>query len=624
MQIRSADLDLETRDYLRTIWTTRGAGVNGVFLLRPASGFAGRVVLAILLLGVVGLLCLPAAAGPGRAPWQAALTGLAVVCVVSAVQKGRALARNRDLGSFWFFDARYFWDVSPARVVATAIDRVSSVCGTNHYQNWVYQGTTLAMVTPEGVVQRTVRDLSRAEELARFINALIACRDAPGNEAVRNDPALLGAVAINLARGIPSISGADLNLRDVPQPRARSSVAARSGRFVAPLVGAGVAAALGLFLFPVLGDTIRESHLFAQVPTQDTQSTLAFDEYLKEYPQGWRAAEVMGRRDDLLWGRAHNAASRDHSPAELRKYLADRRNRRHRAEAQKLINAHYDQAIARLKGLNAGETEGKKIDTQMFGGLLALLEALKTADRPVVTVGFKATQDEAPVTEVQKQMEKLESDLYAAQNPQVKTMAEFSPRKTAILPTGATFSAEQTARRERLILERLRESMRKVLKTDILSLEAAPRGVKPTIEVAYRTYAPGMLYLYTTEQRAQPFAPAWQPPGGGFGMPGGQRPGGFGMGLPQKIVKGLLRGYHHDWTITIHPPGGGEPRVARLQSSPAQDLKYDTRPGDPEWGAYAVILYSGFHDMSNRLIASFGLQPPPAPTVFTFDDAVKR
>src|SRR5262249_39377026 len=104
-------------------------------------------------------------------------------------------------------------------------------------------------------------------------------------------------------------------------------------------------------------------------------------------------------------------------------------------------------------------------------------------------------------------------------------------------------------------------------------------------------------------------------PGGPGGPPGNR----FNFG-GQQTVKGLLRSYWINWEITVRAPNGAS-EVFRLPSQPEKELTYDDRKGDPEWAPYAILLYSGFHDMSTRLIREFGLTPQPAPTRFTFAQA---
>jgi hypothetical protein len=231
---------------------------------------------------------------------------------------------------------------------------------------------------------------------------------------------------------------------------------------------------------------------------------------------------------------------------------------------------------------------------------VGLLEGLKAAGTPVVTVGFVATQDPGPTTAAQKEREK---EVYEFRKRGTPALARVERDRggSAVLPLGRTFDPAPTALRQRVILDRLRAAIGKGIGSDVLALEPAPPGRPAAIEVVYHTYAPGRLYLYTASARD------------------GSR---YGGSSTAEEVKGLLRGYEVNWTITVRPPRGGAPFVCKLGSSPATNLNYDSRPGDPDWAPYAIILYSGFYDMSSRLIRNFGLDPGPTPSSFTFDEAI--
>src|SRR5262249_35842751 len=65
--------------------------------------------------------------------------------------------------------------------------------------------------------------------------------------------------------------------------------------------------------------------------------------------------------------------------------------------------------------------------------------------------------------------------------------------------------------------------------------------------------------------------------------------------------------------------GTDKVHVCRLGSLPAANLNYEAAPNDPDWAPYAIILYSGFYDMSARMIRNFALDPGKAPNAFTFN-----
>jgi hypothetical protein len=290
--------------------------------------------------------------------------------------------------------------------------------------------------------------------------------------------------------------------------------------------------------------------------------------------------------DDIRFNQARHRADKWHSPTELREYLADSRNTRHRAEAQTFFNRFYDEGRARIQKLN----EGKNARGQLADGLLALLEALKQGGTPIITVGFRGQEEPVPVEDELKVLEQAVYQLRLKEEPRLEDVAERSTDKTAILPSGRTFDRDQAARREEVILKQLRASLKKVLATDVLTLERAAPGEPAILEVVYRTKPSGGLYLYTDEGN--------------------------------RAVKGLLRGYTSDWGITLTPPGAGRSWICNLTSNPAGQLKYHSSQDDPHWAPYAIILYSSFEDMAGRLAAECGLEPGQPPQSYTFAEAV--
>ena len=145
-----------------------------------------------------------------------------------------------------------------------------------------------------------------------------------------------------------------------------------------------------------------------------------------------------------------------------------------------------------------------------------------------------------------------------------------------------------------MILDRLRTAVAKGISSDILTLEAVPAGEKPMLEVDYHIYPDGTLGPYTKTARRS-------------------------LGKKTKTLLGLLRWYSTDWVIVVRSLGEKKEASFRLQSRPVSQLHYTSEEGDPTWAIYAVMLYSGFYDMSASLIRSFGLDPGPAPNTFTYN-----
>lgn len=293
--------------------------------------------------------------------------------------------------------------------------------------------------------------------------------------------------------------------------------------------------------------------------------------------------------DDHLFHVAIEKADKDNSPVPLRDYLANSKKQGNREEARRRIAVYYDLAIADLK--RRAEACGKEINTEFFDGIIALLEAMKQADKPDVTVVFRGRMDSLPVSVEQKQNERARYDMLLEKHPELRNIAERQADKTAILSLGNTFGQIEIARREKVILERLSKAVNTVIKRDVLSFRMAEASEKPMIDIAYHIKPSGRLYLYVTEGR-----------------------------IGEEIVKGIIRGYEIKWNITIQPPGDGNGRFAwNLDSEGLGQLHYDHRGGDPEWAPYAVVFYSGFYDMAGRLIRNFGLDSGPAPDTFSYE-----
>ncbi|HEY1066834.1 MAG TPA: hypothetical protein VGE52_12015, partial [Pirellulales bacterium] len=312
-----------------------------------------------------------------------------------------------------------------------------------------------------------------------------------------------------------------------------------------------------------------------------------YSHYLNEFPNGRHAEEIVVLLDDANFAEAQRASTDAHSPAGLRAYLSDSRNKRHVAEAQKQINVYYEEAIARLKSA----AEGKNVDQELFQGLLGLLEWVKTQPAPVVPVAFAAEQEaETKNDEVRSEIE-LAKSFYKEKNPELNSIPN-----DGVIGQGDVFGDEPTRTREEVILQRVRASVQNVLGADVVTFERAKEGEQAMLDVHYHIEPSGNVYLYTTTNEADPAL------------------------IVGRKVNGLLLGYGVGWRITLRGAAGAE-HVFVVGSQPASSLNYSSDSSDPEWAPYAVLLLSAFYDMSNQMVSNFAIEPPPAPTHFTFRDA---
>lgn len=615
MKIAVNRLDAESVEYLQNIEANSGREFNGVYIRRSASWFAGPrggwgfyLVMAGVFFAIAAGLALPGVLDGNDLRMlsigQAVAAGFGVLFLLTGIVRFLRPKPERQFGSFLFADAQHLWDVTQDRVDAVPLESLVSVSGQHNHMNGVYQNTSLTLSFSWGSGTWIIPRKEDAEQLARFLNVISGVRHSD-NDDVRTlaavSPEWLGAMAGSILRYGPSADLSDLDHgRKLPVPfedePVEGTASSTTGGALSRWAIAGAVAVGGLFLFPMLNNQILDAHLFAQIPTQDNGQLTQIDRYLHVFPDGQHAAEVRVMRDDRLFARAQREATQFDSPRVLREYLADAHNQRHRDEARQLIAGFYDRAIADLR--QRSQDNAEQINPQLFDAVLALLESMKTAERPVVTVGFVATQDPEPITPEAMAQEALEHAEYLRDEPQLQGVMARLGGNSAILPLGDTFTPEWTTRREQIILERLRAAVQQGLKQDILTLEPVSPGQKPVMEVAYHVTPPGGLYIYTETQTNE------------FG---------FAFGNETVTVKGLLRGYNVGWTIKVNPPGGDQEYVCEIDSQPATSLNYDSHETDPEWAPYAILLYSAFYDMSDVMIRGFALDPGPAPNAFSFD-----
>jgi hypothetical protein len=540
------------------------------------------------------------------------------------------------LGDFRFVDGQYLWDVNPSRVRVIPIHTVREASGIHRLTNGAYNHTDITLVAPEGKYFLQIANRGAADQVIMFLNACAHLRSNTETGlrlALHQCPELLAEVARKIIDNRLSEGVGNAKTANIPQPHGPASTGFlfRNAPILATLAGSLL---IGMFVFPEVNERWSDEHLFAAVRSSSSEDAAlprryldefsqgrhvaevaslwddrrftnaendptfaGLEQYLVDFPEGRHTADALAELDDRRWKIAETTANDSHSPAALRDYLADARNNRHRIDAQQLIDGFYNEAIARIKSLSENQSG---VDAQLSGGLLALLESLKTMARPVVTIGFSAQRDLEPAIELFRTLENEQYNAYLAENPALKDVENTSTHRTAILPLGDVFTDEQIGRRESFILDRLREAVHKVLNADMIAFERVPEGQTPTLLVEYHSYPAGGLYLYTRTETTTDYQ---------------------GYSNSNTAVRGLLRGYLVDWKLRIQPPHQEEAFTFELSSKPGDSLYYRPNDSDPDWAVYAVIMYSAFHDFSGKLISGFGLEPPTPPVSFSFADA---
>jgi hypothetical protein len=102
----------------------------------------------------------------------------------------------------------------------------------------------------------------------------------------------------------------------------------------------------------------------------------------------WAVNRPLG--DDLAFARAKE----DGAPG-LRGYLLDERYTRHRDEARQLLAKQYDAPVAKLRAAPAGKNPALR------EGMVKLVESLRTADSPAVSIDVQDSNNVTPTPQGQ-------------------------------------------------------------------------------------------------------------------------------------------------------------------------------------------------------------------------------
>lgn len=359
--------------------------------------------------------------------------------------------------------------------------------------------------------------------------------------------------------------------------------------------------------------TAFEENLHDFAVSAGDDNTDGCDRYLRAFPTGRYVSELHDLRDDRRFGLAETRTKRDESPMWMRRYLSDPENVRHRTEARDRVAGLYDAVVADIRKraetsddsdpdaadpdatdekADDEKAEPAHVDEQLLAAMVHLLEGMKLADGPNVALRFEASQQVEPGTVVGL-MEKFQTKGYLEQHPEL--VDREKQEGTAMLGVGEVFDEEQIRRREAVVLDRFREAIGKVVRPEIVSFVKPDEPHEASIDVAYNAFPPGQVFVYVKTTMD------------------------LSSGTESSHAVGLLRGYHITWKVRVSGPGSEDPHEFEITSNPASSLRYDSRPGDPDWAPYAILLYSAFYDMSDRFIRGFALDPGPAPETYRFD-----
>lgn len=344
------ELDDTTRSYLRTARDRKGQGVPGVFV--PASNY---LPIAAFICGIAVLIgtawwTLPPLDDPLKtAMLQTAGLLLGGWLMLYAIRIWIAGAGQNYLGHFFLADALHLWQARGASVKSTGLDALQNVKGTDNFNEGAYQNTTVTLSFPNGAYNVNVKDPDH--RLEGFLQALVAIRSGQ-QQPVSMPPEALGFLAKQMG---------GLELEPVGEPEAVVIPAEPQRQHRA---SSGILAYLVIVAVAVAGVVVL------------------------------RPVNVR-LRDDAIFELVKNREAPD-----LRAYLVDPRNVRHRQEVEKRLAQMYQAPLQRLRQ----QVKDKEVGEEF----IALVSGLQTAVQPFVSLRVKEKSAPAagggPLSAAQMQM----------------------------------------------------------------------------------------------------------------------------------------------------------------------------------------------------------------------------
>jgi len=340
------ELDQETRDYLQLAKEKQGKGVPGIFAPRsnswPIIGMLGGFGIMVVTL----LITFPPTDPPVKeAMLQTAGFVMGGWMVIAAF---RVWTSSKHAGHFVYADAENLYEAKGSVIEVTDLVDLRHAKATQGVGNNNQTDIAIKVGNERHIFQ--VKDEERGRRMAVFLNAVSYMRDGgedgKDKELQRLSPEAMGAVAKSVAKTgeFPKNvrEAEEAEVARVPQPRkegrASTGLLAIFATFV---VGAGL-----FFAFKAINAPLR---------------------------------------DDAIFERVKSINGKAQAPA-LRLYLGHAEFKKHRDEAQKMLDAHYDREV---------QTTVNGTDPDMKRGTAEVLLALKSKPWGVVTfIAAEATSPE--------------------------------------------------------------------------------------------------------------------------------------------------------------------------------------------------------------------------------------
>jgi hypothetical protein len=352
------ELDADTRHYLIEVRDREGRGSPGVFAPVknpwPAVGcIVGPIIIGVTLLAT--LLSDIILDDPGGvALLQTAGILLGGWMFVYAFRVWMSKGSKRVAGHWVYADPLFLYQAKGDKIGITPVTEVIEAQYTHNYNNGAYQNSVVRLLLPGNhIASATLHHEQRAENIVVYYNYLAWARGPDGGDRAHLPPATLGGLAKYVAKndnepldaeGNVDLSRVELDIDEVPEdPR-------REGRAMPNVIPYIVIVLAGIVCWLVM---------------QEVNTP---------------------RRDDEIYA----AVTREPvEPRFLRAYLIDeKRNTRHREQVKDRLETFYTRKVINEIAKGNG-------DATLRAGMAQLVESLKRADQPVVSIRVREEKSPA-------------------------------------------------------------------------------------------------------------------------------------------------------------------------------------------------------------------------------------
>ncbi|MBN1759991.1 MAG: hypothetical protein JW863_16815 [Chitinispirillaceae bacterium] len=323
---------------------------------------------------------------------------------------------------------------------------------------------------------------------------------------------------------------------------------------------------------------------------------------MDELREKWRArnAKAIEQRDKLRDDNEYKNVKMWELVSDLRIYLSNPKNTRHRTEAERRIDSCYQGAIDKMTYLAAQDSS----DEELLNVLVSLVKRIWK------TGGYNSESERSLsicfISDVATNADKEIDDNGGMDNSgdgqgdhgNLKDMGASDK----VIGVGRTFSLKGEEYRRYRIIEWLSHSFSSEIGWGLVDEFIMEEDVtKADIVIKYETYPTGNEIPLDVKVEKSIYDYNHYSNG---------------------TIVGYLKEYRCLWTVKVRPDSSVEILERTFTSEPYEGIiALDAREGDPPWAPYTVMMYSIAYDFTDQLLTSICFQTYPPSSPITFEDA---